>query len=150
MTQAKTFKFSDVAILVGDGASPTEAFAAPCGLTQMGMTLATNSNQTDIPDCDNVDDAIWSVTDITSVQMTLSGQGVLDRTARVLWEAWAFSGTEKNVRWMYDVLLADHGGYYSAPAVLTNYQVSGQRGQRVTVQIAINLNGKPVFTPASA
>lgn len=150
MAQAKTFKFSDVAIIVGDGADPTEIFTAPCGLTQMGMTIASDSNQTIIPDCDNPDDPAWAITDITSLQMTLSGQGVLDQAARVIWEAWAFSGAEKNVRWMYDVTLAEHGGYYEAPAVLTNYQVGAQRGQRATVQVSINLNGKPVFTPAAA
>lgn len=55
---------------------------------------------------------------------------------------------EKTVRWMYDVTAADFGGYYQAPAILTNYQVTAQRGQRATVQIAVTLNGKPVWAAA--
>jgi hypothetical protein len=102
-----------------------------------------------IPDCDNPDDPAWKITDITALQMTLSGQGILDRAARKTWEDWAFSGAEKTVRWVYDVTAADFGGYYQAPAILTNYQVTAQRGQRATVQIAITLNGKPAWTAAA-
>lgn len=149
MAQAKTFKFSDVMILLGDGATPTEAFAAPCGLTEMGMTIASDTNETVVPDCDNPDDPAWKETDITALQMTLSGQGVLDRAARKTWEEWAFSGLQKNVRWVYDVGSADFGGYYQAPAILTNYQVTAQRGQRATVQLAITLNGKPTWVAAT-
>lgn len=148
MAQAKTFKFSDVMILLGDGATPTEAFAAPCGLTELGMVIATDTNETIIPDCDNPDDPAWKITDISALQMTLSGQGVLDRAARKTWEEWAFSALEINVRWMYDVTAADNGGYYQAPGILTTYQVTAQRGQRATVQIGITLNGKPVWTDA--
>jgi hypothetical protein len=149
MAQAKTFRFSDVMILLGDGATPAEVFAAPCGLTELGMTIASDTNESIIPDCDNPDDPAWKITDITALQMTLSGQGVLDRAARKTWEDWAFGGTEKTVRWVYDVTAADFGGYYQAPAILTNYQVTAQRGQRATVQIAITLNGKPAWTAAA-
>jgi hypothetical protein len=149
VAQAKTFKFSEVAILLGDGATPTEVFTAPCGLTQMGMTIAADSNQTIIPDCAAPDAAAWAVTEVTSLQMTLSGQGVLDRDARPIWEDWVMSGEEKNIRWMYDVSSADFGGYYSAPGILDNYQVTSQRGQRATVQISIKLNGKPIWTAAT-
>ena len=74
---------------------------------------------------------------------------MLDRAARKAWEEWAFSGVERNVRWMYDVTAADFGGYYQAPGILTSYQVTAQRGQRATVQIAITLNGKPAWTAAA-
>lgn len=148
MAQAKTFRFSDVMILLGNGASPTEIFAAPCGLTELGMTIATDTSETVIPDCDNPDDPAWKITDISALQMTLTGQGVLDRTARKAWEDWAFGGVEKSVRWMYDVTAADNGGHYQAPGILTSYQVTAQRGQRATVQIGITLNGKPQWTAA--
>lgn len=149
MAQAKTFKFSDIVMMLGDGALP-ELFAAPCGLTQNTMTISTNSNETVIPDCDDPDLAAWAITDILSLKMELGGQGILDIAARPVWEDWAMSGLEKNVRFIYGVTLANFGGYYAAPAVLTNYQVTSQRGNRATLQTSIVFNGKPLWVPASA
>ena len=149
MAQAKTFRFSDVLIMLGDGAAPAEVFKAPCGLTEMGMTIQTDTNETVVPDCDRPDDPAWKEVDIASLQMTLTGQGVLDRNARKMWEDWAFGAKEINVRWAYNVTSADNGGHYQAPAILTQYQVTSQKGQRATVQIGIALNGKPVWTPAA-
>lgn len=149
MAQAKTFKFSEVILLIGDGATPTEAFAAPCGLTELTMTINADTNETIIPDCDNPDDPAWKITDVSALQMTLGGTGVLDRAARKLWEEWFFSAAEKNVRWMYDVTAADFGGYYQAPAIITSYTVTATRGQRATVEVGITLNGKPVWTAAT-
>lgn len=149
MAQVKSFKFGETMILIGDGATP-EVFAAPCGLNEMTMTMTADTAETILPDCANPDDPAWKVTDVSALQMTLSGTGVLDKDARVTWEDWMMSGAEVNVRWMYDVLLADGGGYYQAPAILTNITVTATRGQRATVDVSITLNGKPTFTDASA
>jgi hypothetical protein len=150
VAQAKTFKFGDTVVLLGDGATPTEAFTAPCGLTQLTLTVNFDTQQTVVPDCADPDLPAWTETDVTSLTMTIGGQGILDRDARPEWEEWFMTNTPKKVRWLYDVTLADNGGYYQAPGILTQYQVTAQRGQRAQVQVTITLQGKPTFTPAVA
>lgn len=148
MAQAKAFKFGKSMILLGDGADP-EIFSAPCGFDNLTMSVQIASNDVAIPDCDDPDFPAWLVTDIVSKQMRLTGSGLLDTDAMQRWQEWWFGDvTEKNVRWFRDLTSGQGGGYFQAPAVLTTYEETAQRGQRWQVNIAINLNGKPTFTAA--
>jgi hypothetical protein len=150
MTQQTSIRFGKTAILLGDGATPTEHFAAPCGLETLTMTMNIASNNTSLMDCDDPDAEVWLATDISTKQMTLSGNGTLDRSAMQTWQDWYMDGGEKNVRWFRDLSLADGGGYFQAPAVLTAYSETGNRGGRYQHTIGITLNGKPTFVPASS
>lgn len=149
MAQAKTLKFSNQLIMLGDGATPTEAFAAPCGFTTLSMTVNIEVSSTNVPDCDDPDLPAWLESDEVSKQMALSGDGVLDRDAMQIWREWLLAGGEKNVRWFTSGAAADGGGYYEAPAILSQYQETGQRGQRWNISIGLTLNGKPTWTDAA-
>lgn len=148
MAQANTIKFGSTSILLGDGASP-EVFAAPCGFTSLTMTVNIETNSVNVPDCTDPDLPAWLVSDEVSKQMVLSGQGVLDTDAMQTWDAWLLAGGEKNVRWFRDLTGANGGGYFEAPALLTTYEESGERGQRYSVSIGLTLNGQPSFTAAA-
>ena len=148
MAQAKTMKFGSAMILLGDGAS-SETFAAPCGFTEITMTVNIESNSTNIPDCSDPDLPSWLVSDTVSKQIALSGNGVVDTDAMQTWRDWWLGDTdEKNVRFMIDLLAANGGGYLEAPGILTSYEMTGSRGQRWTNSVGISLNGKPTFTDA--
>jgi len=149
MAQAATLKFSQQSILLGNGATPTEVFTAPCGFTSLEMTVNTETNSSNIPDCTSPDLASWLVSDEVSKQMILSGDGVLDTAAFQLWRTWMLAGGEKNVRWMTAGTAGNGGGYYSAPAILSQYTETGERGARWTLAVQLTLNGKPVFTAAT-
>ena len=149
MAQAKTITFGKTAIMLGDGAS-SETFAAPCGFTELTMTVNVETNNTNIPDCSDPDLPSWLVSDIVSKQMTLQGSGVLDTDAMQTWQSWWFGDSaETNVRWFRDLTSAQGGGYFEAPAILTAYEETGSRGQRWNASVSIALNGKPTFTEAS-
>ena len=62
MAAATPINFGDIAVLIGDGATP-EVFTAPCGLTELTETTNVETNTTNIPDCDNVDIASWLAID---------------------------------------------------------------------------------------
>lgn len=151
MAQARTIRFGEGAILLGDGAT-TEVFTAICGFTELTLSMQINTEDTEVPDCDDPDAMVWVETDVRSQQLQLSGQGVLDKTAlHGTWEPWALgadAGKAKNVRWMWDLPTADGGGYYQGPGILTNFEVTGQRGQKYQVNVTIVISGKPVFTAA--
>ena len=151
MAQAQTFKFGKAVILLSDmGGTP--AFTAPCGFEELTMTINIETNNVNIPDCDDPDLAAWLATDIVSKQMTLSGAGVLDKAAMQVWQDWWLNdqpADEVNVRWFRDLSGADGGGYFMAPAILTAYEETGSRGQRWRNSVTLALNGKPTFTAAS-
>lgn len=145
MAQANTIKFGSTSILLGDGAT-VETFAAPCGFTSLSMTVNIETNSVNVPDCADPDLPAWLQSDEVSKQMVLSGSGVLDTAAMQIWDAWVLAGGEKNVRWFRNIDGADGGGYFQAPGILTQYEETGERGQRYTVNIGVTLNGKPAFT----
>lgn len=149
MAQAKTIKFGSTAILLGNGATPTEVFSAFCGLTEMALTVNIETNTTNVPDCLDPDLPSWLETDIVSQQMTLTGNGVLDTDAMQEYQDWFMTGDQRNVRWFRDLTAGAGGGYFQAPAILTSYEETGQRGQRWNVAIGVTLNGKPTFTAAT-
>ncbi|WP_266030422.1 phage tail tube protein [Brucella intermedia] len=149
MAQAKTLKFKDQILLLGDGATPTEAFAAPCGFTSLNMTVNIETNTTNVPDCEDPELPAWLESDEVSKQMVLGGSGVMDRDAMQVWRDWLMNGGEKNVRWLTAGTAAEGGGYWSAPAILTQYEETGERGQRWQNNIQVTLNGKPTWTDAA-
>jgi hypothetical protein len=150
MAQARTIRFGEGAILLGDGAGP-EVFSAICGFTELTQTMQINTEDTEVPDCDDPDAMTWVETEVRSQQMQLSGQGVLDKAALVKWNLWAAgadAGKAKNVRWLWDLVAADGGGYYQGPGILSSFEVTGQRGQKYNVSVTIAISGKPAFTPS--
>jgi hypothetical protein len=146
MAQAKTLKFAQQALLLGDGATPTENFEAPCGFTSLNLTVNIETNTSNVPDCDDPDLPSWLISDEVSKQMVLGGNGVLDTDAMQTWRDWLLDGGEKNVRWFTDGTGANGGGYFQAPGILSTYEETGERGQRWNINAAITLNGKPAFT----
>lgn len=149
MAQAKTLKFSDQLMMVGDGAEPTEAFTAPCGFESLSMTVNIETNTTNIPDCEDPDLPAWLSSDEVSKQMVLAGEGVLDTDANKMWRDWLLEGGEKTIRWVTKGTAANGGGYFEAPGILTTFEESGQRGNRWANNIGVTLNGKPTWVPAA-
>ena len=147
MAQAKTLKFAQQLLMMGDGATP-EVFAAPCGFTSLNLTVNIETNTTNIPDCTDPDLPAWLVSDEVSKQMVVGGSGVLDTDAMQDWRDWLMDGGEKNVRWFTAGTAANGGGYFQAPGILTTYAETGERGQRWNVEVQITLNGKPEWTAA--
>lgn len=150
MAQAKSIRFGKQMILLGDGAS-SEVFTAPCGFSEITMTVNIESNTVNIPDCDDPDLAAWLATDIVSQQMTLQGSGLLEQDAMQVWHSWWFTnaGEERNVRYFRDLSAASGGGYFQGPATLTAYEETGSRGQRWQSSVGIAFNGKPTFVAAT-
>jgi hypothetical protein len=145
---AKTLKFANQVMLIGDGASP-EVYEAPCGFTTLTLTVNIATNDTNVPDCDDPSLPSWLISDEVSKQMVLSGDGVLDTDAFQMWREWLLAGGEKNVRWFTSGTGANGGGYFQAPGIMSTYSENGQRGQRWNLSSAVTLNGKPAWTASA-
>lgn len=141
MTQAMTTTFGKFLIELGDGATPIEAFAAPCGMNSRGFKRTAATNTTNVPDCNDPDAPSWLETDVVSLAWSLSGSGVAASEDFAVWETWFNSGLSKNVRITLDKGLATEKKWVG-PAKLTDLEYTGQRGNRNTFTVAIAGDGK--------
>lgn len=148
MAQAKTLRFAQQLLMLGDGETP-EVFAAPCGFTSLNLTVNIETNSVNVPDCADPELPSWLESDEVSKQMVVGGNGVIDTDALQDWRDWLMGGGEKNVRWFTAGTSANGGGYWQAPGILTQYEETGERGQRWQTNIQITLNGAPTWTPAA-
>lgn len=148
MAAAKTIKFGETLLLLG-GTLIGDPFVTPCGFTSLGLSVNIEINTTNIPDCSDPDLPAWLAADEVSKQMVLTGEGVIDTDAWKVWNAWVLAGGARYVRWFLDLTGANGGGYFQAPALLSTFEQTGERGQRWTGSIGLTMDGKPTWTAAA-
>lgn len=122
-------------ILLGDGATPTEGFAFPCGANARSVTFTNNTGETVVLDCADPDGQVAAIERwIESQDTQLSISGTVAKEAFATWRAWA-DATEndgvKNVRVTILNSAADGGGYWELPAILQSFEKS-REGKAVT------------------
>lgn len=145
MAKPDTFSGSMMLILVGDGASP-EVFSAPCGLTTKGLNQTAETAESVVPDCDDPAAPAWTESEVVALSWGASGSGIQADEAVQVWEEWFASGLPRNVRIeMYKG--ANAGRKYSGAALLTDFNRTGERGQRV--QVEVTLKGTGALTAAA-
>jgi predicted secreted protein len=148
MAQPVTFNGSKLYIQIGDGATPTEVFTAPCGLTSRGITFTKDTNDTTVPDCDDPDLPAWTERSVSALSWEATGSGVLAAAALPTW--WdAFNSTESvNVRIGIDAPPADNGGYWAGAAHLSSFNPSGELGDKVQVAVTFTSDGAVTWVDA--
>jgi predicted secreted protein len=132
-------------ILAGDGATP-ETFSQPCGLTTRKFSLKASTNSTLVPDCDNPEAPAWETKDVNALSATVTGSGVLAVEAFHYWNNWFMSAEAKNAQ-----IKLDHAslGHWSGAFILTQFDVTGQRGSKVTVDITLENAATVVWADAA-
>ncbi len=138
MTKPTTVAFGKFYILVGDGESP-EMFEAPCGLTSKAFNQTASTQDTIVPDCDDPDAPAFTERAVDALSSEISGDGVLAKEAHdEVWQPWLFSALPRTVRIglgsIPDVSL---GGYYEGPYLLTQLNMSAERGQKMRGAVTI-------------
>lgn len=147
MALATTVPFSKFKVLLGNGASPTEVFASPCGLTANSIAFSKATNSTVVPDCADPDAPGWEERDAVSQSATIAGNGVLATESLAAWWA-AFNQTHTiNARVQVD-MTAPAGGWWSGAFHLTAFEPGGSRGTRSVVTIRMDSDGPVVWVPA--
>ncbi len=148
MAQATTVKFGSQQLLIGDGATPTELFSAPCGITSLTKTTNVETNTVNIPDCDDPDLASFLGIDEVSRQIQIQFSGVLATEYLPEWNEWDLEGGYKNVRWYRDLTAPNGGGYLQGQALLTAFEESAEAKQRYNMSGTITFDGKPTWVSA--
>lgn len=148
MAQATTFRFGQFVITLGDGATPTEVFAAPCGFTEKAFILNAETVDTNVPDCDDPDAATWTERAVRARSFSINGSGVLARESQKLWRDFFLQNTSKNLKITFPGTGAQGGGTWNGKGILTNLEFGAAIGERVSVSVTIEGDGAPTFVQA--
>lgn len=130
-----TFKFSEMIISVGDGGSP-ETFGNPCGLTTKSFNGQANTNDTNVPDCDDPEAASWLERDVVSLTRDISGSGVLADEFLGTWDDWFVSANSRNAR----IHIGDF--QWSGAYLLTAFQITANLGNKVEISVTLSSDGE--------
>lgn len=149
MAKPKTYSGSVVAVFLENPAS-AGTFLRPCGLTQHSANFTKNLNEVDVPDCDDPDLPAWVEREVSSLDFSASGSGVLAQEAVDTW--WnAFNSTESIKARIYigkpdDT---DNGHYWEGLVHVTSFEVTGNRGERAQVSVNFASDGELTFNKVS-
>lgn len=147
MTAPTVLTGTKLLIMVGDGQSP-ETFSQPCGLTTRGFDLKASTNSTLIPDCTDPSLPAWEAKDINALSAEISGSGVLALEALDTWVNWFMGATAKNAKVVIDNTPSP-AGHFDGSFILSDLKITGQRGQKILVDVTIVNNGTVVYTTGS-
>lgn len=149
MAKATVISYSMFRIKLGDGNSP-EVFSAPCGLNTRALNRLKNLSEIDIPDCTDEDAPAAVGREVRSTDWNISGEGVLAAESVSVWED-AFNTIESvNVLIEIEFPISPPGTIrYLGAAHLATYNITGNRGEKVTAQIELQADGELTpYTPA--
>jgi len=152
MATVKAMNGTSLLVQIGDGATPTEAFAHDCLInTERGIQFQSETNRQVIPDCDAPDSAAWSVVNKDSFSATITGSGMLHTPSIKDWADWFASDDAKNVRVLLNgVTLVNGGGHWAGSFKLTGWEVTGTRNEKATVSVTLESDGVVTWVDASA
>ena len=148
MAKPTTLPSSKMLILLGDGADP-EVFTAPCGLTTKGFNNSAETNDVNVPDCDDPDAPYWVERTIVSLSSTVSGSGILAMDSFPKWREWFESGESRNLRIKMDETSANNGGHYEGKFVLSTFNLTGEERSKVGVEVELQNDGQVLWVPTT-
>lgn len=149
MAQAKTVKGTKILVMIGDGASPSESFAHNCSVNgARSFQLSAQTNDVNVPDCDDPDLMAWIEREKVSLGATVQGAGVTNTPDVEFFFNYAKSPDPKNCRVVIDVPGADGGGYFAGAFHCTDFQVSGDRGAKSDISITLQSTGEITWVDA--
>lgn len=149
MTAPVTEKFEELVVDVEFTAS-SGVYTSICGLIDASVTRTANVDTAEVPaDCDDESLPLSLEKQVRSIEVSVSGTGVLATTSQSLLKEWFYSGATKNVR-IRDTFAANGDvEIESGPALLSSLGTARTKGQKVSMDIEIVFDGTPTRTDAS-
>ena len=142
MTPVNSVNGERLLVQIGDGATPTETFAASCLInTERGIQFTSSTNDAVIPDCENPENPAFVERIKDHPTAAINGAGMLHTSSVDEWFAWYLSQDTNNVRVKVDVSAANGGGYWEGAFLLTDFEVTGTRKEKATASITLQSSG---------
>lgn len=147
MAQPKKIRGTYFALMLGNGATPTELFEALCGISTRTFTSQTNTNDAFTRDCADPENVPVRNIIVSGKQWDLTGEGTLNRENLEALQA-ADDGQPHNFRFLFTEPADDlvYQGYYEGAGVITNLTVNGSDDAFATISISIASDGEWTFT----
>lgn len=139
MARATTVKSGMFRVLLGSGSAPI-VYAAPCGFTQRSLTMTKNLEEINIPDCDDPDKIDWVGRDVTSLSMSISGEGVLAAESAGDWFDAFESVDAVAVRIEIEFPTATHT--WTGLMHIESIETGASNGQRATLNVSMQSDGE--------
>ena len=131
---------------ISNGAG-TPVFEKPCGLTSQGINFTKETNEQQVPDCDDPDLAAATERAVTATSATFTGEGILplsfSRTGGL-----TISTTDRAAAEIQLVTPAPNGGKWTGNFILTTFNVTANLGEKVSVAVEMLSDGVITFTAA--
>lgn len=141
MAEVKHARGVKLLLKVGDGAEP-EVFATFCSINaERGITFTAATNDQEIVDCENPDAIAWMVREKSNLSASITGSGVLDTGDVQEFYDWLTGDASRNVKVVVDVPSADGGVVFTGAFHLTEFTITGNRGEKMQASISLSSDG---------
>ena len=142
---------ADFAIIkIGDGATPTEVFTAACGIQDVNLNFAANTQDKFTRDCASPGNKPVRTVKVTGTQLDISGTGLIDKAQITAFQA--ALGDKKNYKIeLYiddDTSSGDLLGTVAGNFVMTAHNVGVPTSGDSTHEISLANNGPWTWTAA--
>jgi len=134
-------KGGKVMVFLGNNANPT-VYTAPCGFLSRSASFSRSLNETRIPDCDDPDAPDWVVRDVTSLSMSISGEGVLAESNIEVWMN-AFN-TAEPAKVKVECTFKNKKVTYTGEMQLESFEINAPNGETVSVNVSMQSSGEMV------
>lgn len=151
MAVPATLKFGTAAFYLGDGET-SEQFTKVCGMTSVKLDIKKDYNDAAVPDCDNPDDPIWAVADVSTQSWTMQVEGFLVPSGLELLEDATWSSAARNVRFRIKGAGTGAGTpdrQYAGPAHV-EISLDASLGERMKVTVSLRGDGPLVRSSVAA
>lgn len=148
MAKQPTVRFSKFFVRLSDGAEPP-VFAAPCGFTSKAFNRSKNFGESIIPECPDEDAPSWVERDVQSMTSSISGDGVLMKSAVPTWED-ALASVE-SIECEVELEYPDGDSeIYTGRYHIESFEITGTSGERVTVSVSMQSDGEIEYERTTA
>lgn len=142
MADIKHMRGLKLLLKVGNGASP-EVFTAKCSINaERGISFKAGTNDNEVIDCADPEALAWLLREKTNLSCDITGAGTLNTPDVQEFFDWTTSPDAKNCQFIVDVPAADGGVIFLGAFHLTQFDITGAKGAKTQVSIALNSDGE--------
>lgn len=146
MAEIKHARGVKLLIKVGDGASP-EVFNIYCSINaERGITFTAGTNDQEVIDCADLEAIAWVLREKTNLSAAITGSGTVNTPDIEDFYDWLVSPESKNCKVILDVPSADGGVIFSGKFHMTEFSVTGNKGEKMQASISLSSDGEIVKT----
>ena len=147
MATPVTEKFEEL-ILDVEFVAESGTYTPICGLIDVTVTRTANVDTAEVPDCDDESQPLSLEKQVRSIEVSVSGTGVLARSNQSLLKEWFYSAATKNVRIRDTFASVGDVEIESGAALITSLGTGRTKGQKVSLEIELVFDGTPSRTDA--